>query len=82
MRKTFLLLVVAAGIVSAYSLYDPPRIVPRVDYTRGLVYLERWRGDYFIGIEQVLPIDEYLDYQLAQSVREAWQDEAQRNRQK
>ncbi len=82
MRKTVLLLAVAAGIAYAYSLYDPPRIVPRVDYTLGLVYLERWRGDYFIGIEQVLPIDEYLDYQLAQSVREAWQDEAQRNREK
>ena len=82
MRKTVLLLAVAAGIVSAYSLYDPPRIVPRVDYTLGLVYLERWRGDYLIGIEQVLPIDEYLDYQLAQSVRDAWQDEAQRNREK
>jgi len=82
MSKTFLLLAVAAGIASAYSLYDPPRIVPRVDYTLGLVYLERWRGDYLIGVEQVLPIDDYLDYQLAQSVRDAWQAEAQRNRQK
>jgi len=82
MRRTALLLAFVASIVSAYSLYDPPRIVPRVDYTLGLVYLDLWRGDYFIGVEQVLPISEYLDYQLAQSVREAWQDEAQRNRQK
>jgi hypothetical protein len=82
MRRAALLLAFAAGIVSAYSLYDPPRIVPRVDYSLGLVYLDRWRGDYFIGVDQVLPISEYLDYQLAQSVRDAWQDEAQRNREK
>jgi hypothetical protein len=82
MRRTALLLAFAAGVVSAYSLYDPPRIVPRVDYSLGLVYLDRWRGDYFIGVEQVLPISEYLDYQLAQSVRDAWQEEAQRNREK
>lgn len=82
MRKMVLLLAIVSGIASAYSLYDPPRIVPRVDYTLGLVYLERWRGDYLIGVEQVLPIDEYLEYQLAQSVRDAWQAEAQRNRQK
>jgi hypothetical protein len=82
MRRAVLLLAFAGSIVSAYSLYDPPRIVPRVDYSLGLVYLDRWRGDYFIGIDQVLPISEYLDYQLAQSVRDAWQDEAQRNREK
>ncbi len=46
------------------------------------MFLERWRGDYFIGVEQVLPIGDYLDYQLAQSVRDAWQEEAKRNRQK
>jgi hypothetical protein len=82
MRKAALLLAFAAGIASAYSLYDAPQIVPRVDYTLGLVFLERWRGDYFLGVEQVLPISEYLDYQLAQSVRDAWQEEAQRNREK
>jgi hypothetical protein len=82
MRRAAVLLAFAAGIVSAYSLYDPPRIVPRVDYSLGLVYLDRWRGDYFIGVDQVLPISEYLDYQLAQSVRDAWQNEAQRNREK
>jgi hypothetical protein len=82
MRKAVLLLVLAAGLGSAYSLYDPPRLVPRVDYSLGLVFLERWRGDYFIGVERVLPISEYLDYQLAQSVRDAWQEEAKRNREK
>jgi hypothetical protein len=82
MRRVVVLLAFAASLVSAYSLYDPPRIVPRVDYELGLVYLDRWRGDYFLGVEQVLPISEYLDYQLAQSVRDAWQDEAQRNREK
>lgn len=75
-------LLLFSSLASAYSLYDPPRIVPRVDYSLGLVFLDRWRGDYFIGVEQVLPISEYLDYQLAQSVRDAWQDEAQRNREK
>ena len=82
MRKAALLLAFAAGIVSAYSLYDPEQIVPRVDYSLGIVYLDRWRGDYFLGVDQVLPISEYLDYQLAQSVRDAWQNEAQRNREK
>ena len=66
----------------AYSLYDPPQIVPRVDYSLGLVFLERWRGDYFIGVEQVLPIGEYLDYQLAQSVRDAWQEQAKRDQER
>ena len=66
----------------AYSLYDPPQIVPRVDYSLGLVFLERWRGDYFIGVEQVLPISEYLDYQLAQSVRDAWQEQADKDRER
>jgi hypothetical protein len=66
----------------AYSLYDQPRLVPRVDYSLGLVFLERWRGDYFIGVEQVLPISEYLEYQLAQSVRDAWQEQAKRNRER
>ncbi|MBN2465632.1 hypothetical protein JXD38_08455 [candidate division WOR-3 bacterium] len=75
-------LLLVCSLASAYSLYDPPRIVPRVDYSLGLVFLERWRGDYLIGVERVLPISEYLDYQLAQSVRDAWQDEAQRNREK
>ncbi|HTW90376.1 MAG TPA: hypothetical protein VMH22_01525, partial [bacterium] len=68
-------LLLASSLASAYSLYDPPRIEPRVDYSLGLVYLERWRGDYLIGVEQVLPISEYLDYQLAQSVRDACQDQ-------
>ncbi|GEM_PF-758893 len=77
-----LLLTFAFGLASAYSLYDPPRLVPRVDYSLGLVFLERWRGDYFIGVEQVLPISEYLDYQLAQSVRDAWQAEAKRDRER
>ena len=77
-----LLLMLAVGLASAYSLYDPPRLVPRVDYSLGLVFLERWRGDYFVGVEQVLPISEYLDYQLAQSVRDAWQDEAKRDRER
>jgi len=75
-------LLLASSLASAYSLYDPPRIVPRVDYSLGLVFLDRWRGDYFIGVEQVLPISEYLDYQLAQSVRDAWQSQAQRSREK
>jgi len=82
MRRAGLLLFLASGLAAAYSLYDPPRIVPRVDYSLGLVYLDRWRGDYFIGVDQVLPIGEYLDYQLAQSVRDAWQSEAARNREK
>jgi len=82
MRRAALLLALAASLAAAYSLYDPPRIVPRIDYSLGLVYLDRWRGDYFLGVDQVLPISEYLDYQLAQSVREAWQSEAARNREK
>jgi len=45
MRKTVLLLAVAAGIASAYSLYDPPRIVPvghapQVGKPRGLNFVD------------------------------------------
>jgi hypothetical protein len=68
-------------MAAAYSLYDAPMLVPRVDYSLGLVFLERWRGDYFIGVERVLPISEYLDYQLAQSVKEAWQEKAEKSQQ-
>ena len=31
-----------------------------------------------IGVERVLPISEYLDYQLAQSVKDAWQEKAKK----
>jgi hypothetical protein len=73
---------ITLSLASGYSLYDPPQTIPRVDYSLGLVFLERWRGDYFIGVERVLPIAEYLDYQLAQSVRDAWQEKTLRDREK
>jgi hypothetical protein len=69
-------------VASAYSLYDPPRTVPRVDYSLGMVFLERWRGDYFVGVERVLPLEDYLSYQLSQSVTDAAREKAKKTQEK
>jgi hypothetical protein len=83
MRRCVLVLLAAAGLASAqtYTLYEPERIVPRVDYTLGMVFMERWRGNRLLGVDRVLMLDEYLEYQLAQSVTEKWQEKTQRTQQ-
>ncbi|MEO0082356.1 MAG: hypothetical protein ABIL25_08715, partial [candidate division WOR-3 bacterium] len=65
---------------SAFSLTEKVETRPRVDYTLGLVFLEQWRGNRFIAIEKVLPLEEYLGYQLKRSVREGWRRRAGQTR--
>ena len=72
MRRLVLLVVGLCGIVAAFSLTEPVKVVPRVDYNLGLVFLERWRGEHLVGIDRVITLEEYLDYQLQESVRERW----------
>jgi len=74
-----MLLLAALAHAGDYSLYEPVRIVARPDYSLGFVFLERWRGDYFLGVDRVIPLDEYLKYQLAESMTESWQDKARRS---
>lgn len=73
-----LLLVVVA--LRAFSLYDQTRLVARPDYDLGVVFLERWRGEYLLGVESVIPIEEYLDHQLKGSIVEKWRSENRRAR--
>ncbi|MGQ9708622.1 MAG: hypothetical protein ACUVUR_07110, partial [bacterium] len=74
----FCLILVGARPVWSYTLMEPPRIVARADYALGVVFLERWLGDVYIGLEKVIPIDEYLNYSIKEAVIEAWQKEARR----
>ncbi|MEO0078197.1 MAG: hypothetical protein ABIK86_04260, partial [candidate division WOR-3 bacterium] len=83
MKPSVIILAIATSFASAQvpSLYEPERIIPRVDYTLGMVFMERWRGDRLLGVDRVLMLDEYLDYQLAQSVTDKWQEKARRTQQ-
>ncbi|MCR4423153.1 MAG: hypothetical protein WHU95_02170 [candidate division WOR-3 bacterium] len=60
----------------AYSLLEEARVVARPDYVLGVVFLERWRGDIYLGVERVIPLDEYLDYSIKEAVIGTWQSEA------
>jgi len=62
----------------SYSLTCPPRLVARADYALGVVFIERWSGDVYLGLEKVIPIDEYLNYSIKEAVIKAWQEQAQR----
>jgi len=62
----------------SYSLVEEPRLVARADYSLGVVFLEKWRGDNYLGIEQILPIEEYFSYSIKEAVITAWQERAQR----
>jgi len=62
---------------AAYSLLEEPRIVPRVDYSLGVVFLEKWQGDIFLGIDRTVPIDQYLEYSIKNAVIATWQKQVQ-----
>jgi len=83
MKPGIFILLVTASLAAGqtYSLYEPELIVPRVDYALGVVFMERWRGNRLLGVDRVLMLDEYLEYQLAQSVTDKWQEKAQRTQQ-
>jgi hypothetical protein len=76
-----LLLLASFAVAGDFTLQDPVRTVARPDYSLGMVFLERWRGNHLLGIERVLPIDKYLDYQLARSITDAWQERSRRTQQ-
>lgn len=84
-RHNLLALSLAAsltGVASGYSLYEPPRLLARPDYGLNVVFLEEWRGSVYLGLRRVLPIADYLDYQLKQSVVDAWLTSNKRNRER
>ncbi|MGC8797275.1 MAG: hypothetical protein ACP5PK_01215 [candidate division WOR-3 bacterium] len=72
-----LLLMLAVNAGAAYSLLEEPRIVPRVDYSLGVVFLEKWQGEFLLGVEKVIPIDQYLDYSIKNAIITTWQKQAQ-----
>jgi hypothetical protein len=80
--RGLLLLALLSAAAAAQSLYEREKIVPRPDYDKGVVYLERWRGDYFLGVERVVPLDEYLEYQIGDSYLENWREKARREGEK
>lgn len=59
-----------------YSLFEEAKVVARPDYVLGVVFLERWRDDVFLGVEKVIPLEEYLDYSIKEAVIATWQSEA------
>ena len=81
MKRVALVSLLLLGIASAYSLTDTLRVVKRVDYSMGVVFFERWRGDYYIGVERVVPLEDYLDFRLKESVVENWRSALKRSRQ-
>jgi len=81
MRRLALFLILCPLLtLSASSLYEEPRIVARPDYSLGIVFLEKWRGDVYLGVDRVIPLDDYLKYQLKESVTKTWLDRAQQTR--
>ncbi|MGQ9678776.1 MAG: hypothetical protein ACUVUD_05790 [bacterium] len=59
-----------------FSLVEEVKIVARPDYTLGVVFLEKWRDDIYLGLERVISIDEYLDHSIKEAVIAAWQSRA------
>ncbi len=72
------LMLLPSFIFGAYTLLEKPRVIPRVDHGLGVVFLEKWQGDLYLGIEKVVPISEYLGYSIKEAVLEAWQKSAQK----
>lgn len=74
------LLVFLGQIATSYSLYTPPRVVARVDYTLGVVFLEEWRGNVYVRLQRVVPLEQYLDYRLKQTIIRTWMEQSTRER--
>ncbi len=78
--RVLLSLLAICTLAGAFSLTEPVTVKPRVDYSLGLVFVERWRGTHFLGTEQVIPLDEYLDYQLRESIVRDWKKTVEQTR--
>ncbi len=76
MRRFFLYLVLFVSLLWASSLGEPVKLIPRIDYRLGVVFLEKWRGDYFLGVSRVFTLEEYLRYQMQTAVLSNWKREA------
>ncbi len=74
--RAFSLIAISLGW--SYSLIEPPRIITRPDYSIGVVFLEKWYGDVYLGLESIIPIDEYLNYSIKEAIISTWQEEAHR----
>ncbi len=75
-------LAVLTAMAAAQSLYEPEKVVPRVDYENRLVYLERWRGSHLLGLDRVLSLEDYLSYQIGDGFVAGWQDRSRREGEK
>ena len=82
MKRIAILVLGVVALIQAYSLTKGFRIEPRVEYDLGVVFLERWRGDYYLGVECVIPLEEYLGYQLKESIVEEWKKETKHARER
>ncbi len=58
-------------------LVAPHQIKERVDYEIGMVFFEIYYDTIYIGIEKILPLPEYFQYQITQKIIQ----ETKRNRQ-
>ncbi|MBN2537121.1 hypothetical protein JXB37_02470 [candidate division WOR-3 bacterium] len=81
MRRLVLVVLLAVAAAAAFELTDSTRYEPRVDYDLGLVFIEKWWGSRLVGVEKVITLDDYLDYQLKQSISASWRTAARQSRQ-
>lgn len=66
------------GYLCGFSLVEEVKVVARPDYPLGVVFLEKWRGEVYLGVEKIIPIDEYLDHSIKEAVIAAWQSRARK----
>lgn len=57
-----------------YELYSGYEIKERIDYTAGLVFLEAYKDNVYLGIEKVLTLAEYFDYQATKSIKQGFKE--------
>jgi len=62
-----------------YELYTY-EIKERIDYTSGLVFLERWMDNYYLGIEKILTLEDYLNYQAQKSLAKSFSESQEQER--
>ncbi len=81
-HRLLLLLFLVTIAAADPTLYEPIRFVARPDYELGYVFIERWRGNQYIGVERVVTISDYLDYELRRSVSETWRQKVERTQER
>lgn len=79
----FVLLII--GLVKfslAYDLHPTYEIKERIDYSSGLVFFERWSNSYYFGVEKILTLEEYLNYQTQKALKKSFLETQERERKK